>query len=131
MRCRRRLSIGRWRIEETRRNSGFLVRTGIVVLGESALAPHESELITALITEIRGYRNDVAVLHTKLFGDEKSENPEGRIPRLEASIKDHHARIRRQERREWMVRGMAALVGVIVTAAGFLYEIQSIIKGHK
>lgn len=94
------------------------------------MSPHESTAIAELTEEIRGYRRDIAVLHTKLFGDEKAENSQGRIPMLEARSKEHSIRIRRQERREWMARGMALLIGAIVTAAGFLYEITNIHKGH-
>lgn|GEM_PF-6312421 len=94
------------------------------------MSPHESNAIADLTEEVRGYRRDTAVLHTKLFGDDKLENPQGRIPMLEAIVKDHNMRIRRQERREWMVRGMSLLVGAIVTAAAFLYDISNIHKGH-
>jgi len=94
------------------------------------VSPSEFHAIADLTEEIRGYRRDIAVLHTKLFGDEKSENPQGRVPKLEAHCENLAIRLRRYEKREWMVRGMAVLIGAIVTAAGFLYEVTNINRGH-
>jgi hypothetical protein len=111
-------------------NSGAFAFARILNSGSTPLSPHESTAIADLTDEIRNLRRDVAVLHTKLLGDEKTENEQGRIPVLEKQCKDHDKRITRQERREWMVRGMAVLVGAVVTAAGFLYELTNINRGH-
>jgi hypothetical protein len=96
------------------------------------LAPHESELITALIAEIRGYRDDVTVLHTKLFGDARSENPEGRIPRLEASIKNHRAQLTTlgtaQARRNWTAHLLSGVAGAILSLAALIYYIHNIAR---
>ena len=100
------------------------------------MSPHESSLITQLIDEVSGLRDEVRglrdatiVIQTKLFGDANEENKEGRIPRLEETQKSHETRIRHQERREWIWRGVCLLAGIIVTTAAFLYHFKQVM-GH-
>ena len=66
----------------------------------------ESSAIKTLTDEVRGLRGDVRVLHTKLFGDDASENKQGRIPRIEAEQADHDRRLKRQERVGWLGRAV-------------------------
>lgn len=92
------------------------------------MAPHDTDAILQLAEEIRGIRSDLRVIHTKLFGEDAAESPQGRIPRLESAVIDHGHRIKHLERRRWMQQGASMLLGAIVTAAGFLYYLKGLAK---
>lgn len=102
------------------------------------MSPHESTAIAELTDEVRGYRRDLEVLTTKLFGDPNNENEHGRLPVLEAAViaqakstalefEAQGKRIRRQEQLSWMVRGV---IGAVVLISAIAYEISSTLKGH-
>jgi hypothetical protein len=63
-----------------------------------------------VMRELQEFRKDFGVFVTKLMGDEEQENPEGRIPRLEAGQKSLHRRVSRIEALVLMIVGAAALV---------------------
>jgi hypothetical protein len=59
-----------------------------------------------LIDEVRGTRDDLRLLFIKIFGDQEGENTQGRLPRIEATILDHHIRLRRLERFTYLGQGI-------------------------
>lgn len=93
------------------------------------MSPHDTEALTQLTNEVIGLRADLRVFYTKLFGDEQAENPQGRIPRLESSVRDHNQRIKRIERWGWIAAGVAITINAIAAGAEFLYHLTGI-KGH-
>lgn len=92
------------------------------------MAPHETEAIVQLTEEIRGVRSDLRVFHTKLFGDDGSESPQGRIPRLESAVVDHGRRIKHLEHRRWMQQGAWMLVGMLLSMSALLYYLKGLSK---
>jgi len=62
-----------------------------------------------VIKELQDFRKDFSVFVTKLMGDETQENPEGRIPRLEAGQKNLNRRVRRIESVGLMAAGALAV----------------------
>lgn len=94
------------------------------------MSPHENQAIAELTAEVRGYRQDIAVLHTKLFGDEKSENPKGRIPLIEARQIKTDKRLTRIEHVGWMAAGAGWLVAFCVASVKAIYYTLSVMKGH-
>jgi hypothetical protein len=98
------------------------------------LSPHENSILNQLTDEIRGYREevtayrqDVAVLHTKLFGDKDAENPKGRIPILESTLAAHGRRLKKVEPIVLILRGVWAL---LLMAGGAILNHFIPIKGH-
>ena len=71
------------------------------------MAPSESTALTELIGEVRDLRADLRVFQTKLMGDDQTEDAQGRIPRIEATLADHEKRIKRGERLGWAAHGAA------------------------
>lgn len=81
------------------------------------MSPHESTQLAELMSEVRGLRQDMAVIRTKLFGDEDEETDQGRIPRLEARVAAHERKLRRWEPIHLLLRGAWLFM---VGAAGYL-----------
>lgn len=63
-----------------------------------------------LMEELQDFRKDFGIFVTKLMGDEDKENPEGRIPRLEAGQKNLHNRVYRLEALVLMALGAVTLI---------------------
>lgn len=91
------------------------------------MSPHENQAIADLTNEVRGYRKDIAVLHTKLFGDEKSENPKGRIPIIESTLATHGHRLKKVEPIVLVLRGIYA---ILIAAAGYALDHFFPLRGH-
>lgn len=91
------------------------------------MAPNESSAITELTQELRDFIADFRVFRTKLMGDDKSEDDQGRIPRIEAAVLDLTTRLVRMESLGWMAHGIAWLIGVIAGAAGTIYYFSKLI----
>lgn len=93
---------------------------------------HESEALVELVDEVRGMRRDLEVFHTKMFGEPDSENPQGRFPRLEAKVEDHHQRIpkleKQQDRRDWISHLVSGVAGAILSLAALIYYIHNIVR---
>jgi hypothetical protein len=92
------------------------------------MAPSESSALLELTSEVRELRADLRVFQTKLMGDDKSEDDQGRIPRIEATLIDYGRRIKRGERFGWAARGAAWILGVIAGAIGTAYYIVGIAR---
>jgi len=92
------------------------------------MAPSESTALTELIGEVRDLRADLRVFQTKLMGDDQTEDAQGRIPRIEATLADHEKRIKRGERLGWAAHGAAWLGGVLAGAVGAVYYIFGIMR---
>jgi hypothetical protein len=88
-----------------------------------------------LIEEMRGMRGDFRTVLTKLFGDDKTENEHGRIPRLESVMDNHEKRIGALEELVTKAGGMKSMAGWAV--AGLLalgeiaYHVVTIYNGIK
>ena len=98
------------------------------------MSPHENQILNQLTDEIRGYRKevnayreDVAVLHTKLFGDKNTENPKGRIPVLEAAVSSHARRLKKVEPIALVLR---AVYAILIASFGYLLNHFFPFKGH-
>jgi len=76
----------------------------------------ESKILNA----IGAFREDFSLLYVKLFGDDKTkeENPQGRIPRLEAGQQSLNRRVKRIESVGLMAAGALAVFKV----AGWLLD---------
>jgi len=72
-------------------------------------------------------RTELTVIRVKLFGDEGQETDQGRIPRLEAELKDVRRRVRRVEPVAVVMRGIWAVL--LATFGYFLNHFLSL-KGH-
>jgi hypothetical protein len=94
------------------------------------LAPHDSQAIINLTNEVRGYREDVKVLTTKLFGDPDEESAKGRLPMLEASQRDHGTRIGRLEKVRMRAEGAGWVLALIFGGVELLYHLIGIQRGH-
>ena len=106
------------------------------------MSPTESAAIAQLTTalnsntdELVKVQKQMAVMHTKLFGEEDTENDQGRLPRLEAKSAQQAKQIARCElrlnRQKWMWAGISFVAGIIVTAAMFAYHVkQAFFAGH-
>lgn len=90
------------------------------------MSPNESTALAKLTTEVMAMRRELAIVHTKLFGEEDSENEQGRIPRLEAQVIDVRKRLRRMEPVAWAARGFWTL---LIAACGYLLD-HIFLKGH-
>jgi hypothetical protein len=97
----------------------------------------EASVMNELTEEIRGMRADFRNALTKLFGDAETENPHGRIPRLESVADDHEKRIGALENLRTRGQGAWHLAGWVVAAVLVIGElthysdaIYSAIKGH-
>lgn len=97
----------------------------------------EAGAVNELTEEIRGMRADFRNALTKLFGDAETENPHGRIPRLETVAEDHEKRLaalenlRTRGQGAWHLAGWAAALflglGELAYHAG---TIINAVKGH-
>jgi hypothetical protein len=94
------------------------------------LAPHDAQLIIELTNEIRGYRQDLKVLTTKLLGDPDNENEHGRLPMIEAKVEAQGKLITHVIKREWMWKGATVLISAAFALCTAIYEINHVIKGH-
>ena len=92
------------------------------------MSPHESQAIADLTDEIRGLREDFAVMHTKLFGDDDKETDKGRIPQLETRQTRHEKRLKRIERVGWMAAGVGWCVALIVAAVKAIYYTVGVVR---
>ena len=97
----------------------------------------EAIAVNELTEEIRGMRADFRNALTKLFGDAETENPHGRIPRLESVVDDHEKRIGALENLRTRGQGAWHLAGWAVAAilglgqlAYYASTILRAIKGH-
>jgi hypothetical protein len=77
---------------------------------------------------IEGHIADFRVFKTKLFGDDESEDAQGRIPRIEAKIEDHERRIRKGERSRWLLRGAVIFFCAVAAIAEFWYHVLAIVR---
>jgi len=91
------------------------------------LSPMEKSAIDALTEEVRGYRAEVQILHTKLFGDKDGENPRGRLPQLESQVERQSRRI---DRIAPLGLWLRALRAVAIAAAGYAIKSFLPFKGH-
>jgi hypothetical protein len=91
------------------------------------VSPSETSQLTTLINEIQALRKDVAVLKTKLLGDEDAETEQGRIPMLEAEVKRHKRKLARYEPVRVLLNGAWLL---FVAAFGYFLNHFFPIKGH-
>jgi hypothetical protein len=92
------------------------------------VAPIGTTALKELSDELRGFRADFRVFQTKLMGDDKTEDKQGRIPRIEAKLKDHDARIGNIEHLRWAGAGAAWLGGVVVGILGACYYFFGIVR---
>ena len=96
------------------------------------MSPVESAQITNLANELREFRSEFRVVKTKLFGDDETEDAQGRIPRLEAAIADQGKRINTLEavkQRRVGAWGMIVRISAVVTvSADLLYHIFEIVR---
>lgn len=92
------------------------------------MAPSESTALTELTNEVKEFRADFRVFRTKLMGDDESEIPEGRIPRIEATLANHEKRIARGERITLLGRGMVLLVLAIAAIMQVWYHVLGVMK---
>jgi hypothetical protein len=92
------------------------------------MAPNESAALTELTQEFREFVADFRVFRTKLMGDDEEEDAQGRIPRMEAELKNHNSRLVRLERLTW--KGTGAVVALLAISAlmQFLYHTVEIFK---
>ena len=83
-----------------------------------------------LTDEVRGLRADFRVILTKMFGtpDEKSENPQGRIPRLELQVASHEERIGVLESLKQRAGGAGWLVAAVVGLIEVAYHLLAIAR---
>lgn len=97
----------------------------------------EASAVNELTLEIRGMRADFRTVLTKLFGDAETENPHGRIPRLESVADSQERRIgdlenlRTRGQGAWHLAGWA--VAAILGLGQLVYYASTIfraIKGH-
>ena len=91
------------------------------------MSPHESGIIADLVREVQGLRQELAVIRTKLFGDDDCETSQGRIPRLEAKVAFHERKLGRWEPIHFVLRGAWLL---IVAGLGYLIDHFLPFKGH-
>jgi hypothetical protein len=91
------------------------------------LSPHESSIIQALTNEVRDMRQELAVIRTKLFGDQDTETDQGRIPRIEAE--QRHI-VRRLKRIEPLALALRAVYALGLALAGYLLNHFLPLKGH-
>lgn len=90
----------------------------------------ENTTSSELTEEMRGLRGDLRVILTKLFGaDDSTENPQGRIPRLEAQVSDHESRIGLLESLKQRASGAGWLVATIMAVIDLLYHLLTL-RGH-
>jgi len=87
------------------------------------MAPVEISAIAELTGEVSKLRADLRVFQTRLMGDDESEDAQGRIPRIEASVKDHEDRITRIEHLRWAAHFLSVIGGAIAGAAGAAYSL--------
>ena len=92
------------------------------------MAPAEMTELKEIRGLIEGHIADFRVVKTKLFGDDESEDAQGRIPRIEATQQSHEKRIVHLERVTLLGRGMALLVLFIVGVVEFLYHVMGVFK---
>ena len=90
------------------------------------MSPHENASILDLTTEVKAMRSELAeqradlkVIHTKLFGDDESENEEGRLPRVEKKVVRIERKLRRWDPIHTILRGAWLL---LVAAAGYFVK---------
>jgi hypothetical protein len=92
----------------------------------------ETQALHELVDEVRGMRKDLEVFHTKMFGEPDSENAQGQLPRLEATVACHSARIpaleKRQAQRDWTSHLLSGMAGAILSIAAFFYYIHNLLK---
>jgi hypothetical protein len=91
------------------------------------LTVQESAAIEKLTNEVVEMRRELAVINTKLFGDEDAETEQGRIPRIEAELRAHARRIKRVEP---VARIARALYALALALTGYLANHFFPIKGH-
>ena len=84
--------------------------------------------INELTSELRGFREDLSVFRTQLFGQVEGENPQGRLPRIEAKRENHERRIVRIERFTWIGAGVVLMLAFADKATDFVYHILSIVR---
>lgn len=92
------------------------------------MSPVESAQLTELTNELRAFRSEFAVVKTKLFGDDETEDAQGRIPRIEAAIMNQDKRIGRIERETWIARGAALLLAIAAGVVEFIYHVTAIVR---
>lgn len=101
------------------------------------MSPHESNLILNLTDEVKALRaemqdtraemsKELTVIRVKLFGDDDRETEQGRIPRLEASIKTIKTKLARIEPVRWALNGLWLFLLAVV---GFVMD-HFLAKGH-
>jgi len=76
---------------------------------------------------IQEHISDFRTFVTKLMGDDKTEQPQGRIPRLEAGHANHERRIRRIETLIVAAAGGLLLVKGIAALVEFASRIYSLV----
>ncbi len=99
------------------------------------MAPTEHDAIRQIGEEVTATRElmaemlaDFRVLKTKLLGDDKEELSTGRIPLIEAKVKqledrqDHHARI------VWIATGFGLCLNGLAWLLGFFSHLKGVLK---
>jgi hypothetical protein len=93
------------------------------------VASTENASINELTDEVRGLRADFRVILTKMFGaDDSTENPQGRIPRLESQVADHEERIGILEGLKQRAGGAGWLIASLVAATDLIYHVVVITR---
>jgi hypothetical protein len=98
-------------------------------MAQHETSPHESTSIASLVEELRQFHSDFRVFKTKLMGDDELEDEQGRLPRIEDTVKRHGQRITSLEKFKWGGVGISAFLGGVVSCAAFVYYIHGIMHG--
>jgi hypothetical protein len=98
------------------------------------VSTNEQQQITEIRDMLKEHITEFRVFRTALMGDDKQENQHGRLPILEAAIKEQGETLKEHEERlnrpKWMLAGISFAGGILITLSAFLYHLRNIFMEH-